>query len=97
MTPLLVDHAHTDSCIVIGCNLAEKRTRLFLVAVTSQLHHCRSHKCEHDIARCCITLHGRRSRSHITVVIVNNALRPNNYYHHHNYYYYSVVKLLSKR
>jgi len=23
MTPQLVDHAHTDSCVVIGCNLAE--------------------------------------------------------------------------
>ena len=39
MTPQLVDHAHTDSCIVIGCNLEEKRTCLFQVAVTSHLHH----------------------------------------------------------
>jgi len=25
MTPQLVDHAHTDSCIVIGCNLVQPR------------------------------------------------------------------------
>jgi len=45
MTPQLVDHPYTDSCIVIGCtrcSLAEKRTRLFLVAVTSQLSYSRS-------------------------------------------------------
>jgi len=45
MSPQLVDHPHTDSCIVIGCtrcSLAEKRTRLFLVAVTSQLSYSRS-------------------------------------------------------
>jgi len=25
MTPQLVDHAHTNSCIVIGCNLVHAR------------------------------------------------------------------------
>ena len=60
--PELVDHAHTNSCTVIGCILVQllqprrKMNLLFLVAVISQLHHSRS-----------------RSRSHITVVIVNNA------------------------
>jgi len=28
MTPQLVDRAHTDSCIVIGCNLAEQEAQL---------------------------------------------------------------------
>ena len=28
MTPQLVDHAHTDSCIVTGCNLAEQEAQL---------------------------------------------------------------------
>ena len=28
MTPQLVDHAYADSCIVIGCNLAEKMNML---------------------------------------------------------------------
>ena len=43
MTPQLVDHAHTDSCIVIGsagCNLAENEH----VYVWLQSHH--SHNCE---------------------------------------------------
>ena len=26
MTPQLVDHAHIDSCIVIGCNLVQPRS-----------------------------------------------------------------------
>jgi len=28
MTPQLVDHAHTDSCIVIGCNLVQLRRKM---------------------------------------------------------------------
>jgi len=28
MTPQLVDHAHTDSCIVIGCNLVQPRRKI---------------------------------------------------------------------
>ena len=28
MTPELVDHAHTDSCAVIGCNLAQPRRKM---------------------------------------------------------------------
>ena len=28
MTPQLVDHAHTDSCIVIGCNLVQPRRKM---------------------------------------------------------------------
>jgi len=47
MTPQLVDHSHTDSRIVIGCNLL----CLYLVAVTSQLHHSRSRNCEQRLSR----------------------------------------------
>jgi len=28
MTPELVDHAHTDSCAVIGCNLVQPRRKM---------------------------------------------------------------------
>jgi len=28
MTPPPVDHAHTDSCIVIGCNLVQPRRKI---------------------------------------------------------------------
>ena len=28
MKPQLVDHAHTDSCIVIGCNLVHLRGKM---------------------------------------------------------------------
>jgi len=29
MTPqVLVDHAHTDSCVVIGCNLVQPRRKM---------------------------------------------------------------------
>ena len=77
MTPQLVDHAHTDSCIVIGCNLVQPRREinmLLLIAVTSYFaSQSQSHYCEHEIARCCMTLHGCRSRNHITVVIVKSA------------------------
>ena len=43
MTPQLVDRAH--ACIVIGCNRVQpcRKKCVFLVAVTSQLHHSRSH------------------------------------------------------
>ena len=78
MTPQLVDRAHTDSCIVICCNLVQPRRKMNMfiagrshIAVASQLHII--HNCEHEIARCCMTLHGLRSRSLITVTIVNNA------------------------
>jgi len=43
MTPPLVDHAHTDSCIVIGCNLVQPRREMNMfisgrshIAVASQ-------------------------------------------------------------
>ena len=55
MTPQLVDHAHTDSCIVIGCNLVQPRREinmLLLIAVTSYFaSQSQSHYCEHEIAR----------------------------------------------
>ena len=70
LTPQLVDHAHTDSCIAIGCNLVQHRKKMNMfisgrsnIAAASQSQS----KCEHEIARCCITLHGRRSHSHVTV------------------------------
>ena len=53
MTPQLVDHAHTDSCIVIGCYLVQPRRKMnafisgcshIAVASQSQSHH--SHNCE---------------------------------------------------
>jgi len=28
MTPQLVDHAHTDSCVVIGCHLVQPRRKM---------------------------------------------------------------------
>ena len=71
MTPPLVDHAHTDSYIVIGCNLVQPRIKMNMFisgrTVTSQLHHSRSRNCEHEIARCCMTLHGCCNRRHIAV------------------------------
>jgi len=43
MTPQLVDHAHIDSCIVIGCNLVQPRRKMNMfisgrshIAVASQ-------------------------------------------------------------
>jgi len=59
MTPQLVDHAHTDSCIVTGCNLVQPRRKMNMfmfmyVAVTSQLR------------RSCIT---------VAVTIVNTKSR----------------------
>ena len=63
MTPRLVDHAHADSCIVIGCNLVQphRKMNMFIsgcIAVTSQLHNSRSHSSEREIARCCMASHG---------------------------------------
>jgi len=52
MTTQLVDHAHTDSYIVLGCNLVQphRKMDMFLsgcshLAVASQLHRNRSHNC----------------------------------------------------
>jgi len=50
MTPQPVDHAHTDSCIVIGCDLVQPRRKMNAFI---------------------------SGRSHITVIIVNNALETN--------------------
>jgi len=47
MTPQLVDHAHTVSCIVIGCNLVQPRRKIMNMFISG--------------------------RSHIAVIIVNNA------------------------
>jgi len=44
----------------------KKWTCLYLVAVTSQLHHCCCHNCEHEITQCCMASHC--CRNHITVV-----------------------------
>ena len=51
MTPQLVDRAHTDSCIVICCNLVQPRRKMNMfiagrshIAVASQLHII--HNCE---------------------------------------------------
>jgi len=74
MTPQLVDHAHTDSCIVIGCTLVQPRTKN---------EHVYFHSCitvavttvdtkSHDVA----WLSQSQSRhSQTTVIIVNRALR----------------------
>ena len=74
MTSQLVDHAHTDSCIVIGCNLVQLRRKMnmFICIVAVTLHYSCSHSCEHEVARCCMSLHNCHSL--ITVIIVNNAL-----------------------
>jgi len=57
---------------LIGCNLVQPRRKMNIFYFCSRSN--RSHNREHEIARCCVTLHGRCSRSHITVMIVNNAL-----------------------
>jgi len=44
MTPQLVDHAHTGSYIVIGCNLVQPRRKNEHAYFWSQSH--RSHNCE---------------------------------------------------
>ena len=46
MTPQLVDRTHTVSCIVIGCNLVQRRRKMNMFI---------------------------SGRSHIAVIIVNNA------------------------
>jgi len=54
MTPQLVDHAHAESCIVIGCNSVRPRRKMNVfisgcshIAVASRSRHSRSHNCEH--------------------------------------------------
>jgi len=78
LTPQLVDHALTDSCIAIGCNLVQprrKKMNMFIsgrsnTAVASQLHHSRSHSVNtksHDAAwRCTVVAVTVMSQSHHT-------------------------------
>ena len=41
MTPQLVDHAHTDSCAVIGCNLMQLRRKMnMFISGRSHISHC---------------------------------------------------------
>jgi len=63
MTPQLVDHAHTDSYIVIGCNLMQPRRKTNRFKLISG--------CSHIAA----VSHLYLSRSCITVIIVNDALK----------------------
>jgi len=56
MTPQPVDHAHTDSCIVIGCNLVQPGRNMNMlisgcsqIAAASQWLH--SHSCEQRFSR----------------------------------------------
>ena len=86
MTPQLVDHAHTDSCAAIGCNLVQPRRKMNMF-VSGCSHSCVTVAV--TAARCKVvarSLQLRRSHSvvadaviayrrHITVIIVNNALK----------------------
>jgi len=49
---------------LIGCNLVQPRRKMNIFYFCSRSN--RSHNREHEIARCCVTLHGRCSRSHIS-------------------------------
>jgi len=51
MTPQLVDHAHAESCIVIGCNLVQLRRKMNVfisgcshIAVASRSRHNSEHR-----------------------------------------------------
>jgi len=60
MTPQLLDHAYSDSCIVIGCDLVQPGRKYEHVYFSSQSHRsCITVAvtiviCEHEIARCCM-------------------------------------------
>jgi len=67
----VVDHA--DAYRFLHCDWLQLRAtsqKNEHVCFWLQLHHSRSHNCEHEIARCCMTLHGCRSGSHITVIML---------------------------
>jgi len=74
VTPQLVDHAHIDFCAAIGCNLVQLRRKMN-VFISGRGHVAIASQPESQLrARCCMTLHGCRSRrSQVAVTIVNNA------------------------
>jgi len=52
MTPQLIDHAHIDSCIVIGCELVQPRGKNESVYFwsQSQVHNCEQRSGERGVA-----------------------------------------------